>query len=238
MPQRVEVRVLPFFVAVGLRPENECMDINNRPLTTELLGSKEKEEHGFSPIFDSNACVEKAVFWLCLAAAIALIPISNARDAWLETRYGQFFNDWRSVPGTITTSRGYVQKLGKNSWESRVYVEYEYRVDGRRYEGSRIRWNPIKVAGDGERADNAARILYPPAKTVTVYYASEAPQVAMLDNGKVYSGAPHQRTFLISSIPALFFLYMGVKHIWNIYLRIRARIGGQRTISKTTKARA
>ena len=152
--------------------------------------------------------------WLCICALLALLAWTNARDAWQETYYGRYFEGWQTTPGTITQSRAVLVRLSKNKSESRVYVEYEYRVAGRRYENTRIRWTaPVRIERNWYEPNVIPQRMYPPGATVPVYYDPAAPGMAVLDRKTVFSGWDHETTFVLSTVFGLLCLFFGLRSL-------------------------
>ena len=127
--------------------------------------------------------------WLLLAAVLAWHS-----GAWIEQK------DWARASGKVTgvtvkpVTFTVVEKCSKtNRNQHEVVVEYEFEVNGERYQGNRYDYeNQGEFFCQVEPANDRAKAIES-KKTVTVYYDPKNPSKSVLapaDASYVYVGAP------------------------------------------------
>jgi len=139
----------------------------------------------------------------------------------METYYGEIYSDWHEAPGTIIVSKNLraERRIGSTS---EVYVMYEYRVDGRRFEGDRVHWMaPIKLE-PWDRTHTVPQRMFPLGKQVTVYYSPEKPHISVLNKNADPLRLPTQKWFLFFAVPALLILrgllhplFTSLRRLWG-----------------------
>jgi hypothetical protein len=122
-----------------------------------------------------------AIFWFftlvwCAASGFATVMIGGAIVADLGT------GDWTPVDGIITDS-GVDESYDQNDEGSTSYclwVEYEYTIENRTYDGDLVSYSKDGNCGSGDaNADDE----FPPGKNVTVYVNPENHEEAVLLTG-------------------------------------------------------
>jgi hypothetical protein len=87
---------------------------------------------------------------------------------------------WPTVAGTIRESRLAVEFDDTGDEIYRPNVRFIYRVGGREFEGSTVKWGPPATYAWRSRAA-AAIAAYPAGKAVTVHYDPAKPELAVLE---------------------------------------------------------
>jgi len=136
------------------------------------------------------------------------------------------FRGWQTTQGNINMSRYAILPAGKYGHEARVVVAYDYRVDGRQYEGDRISFGPPIKLDKHDTSDALPHRLYPPTSRVTVYYDPANPSIAVLDAAAVLNGTGVRTFFLVALALALTCLYKCMRHAATMARRILARLRG------------
>jgi hypothetical protein len=87
---------------------------------------------------------------------------------------------WPTVEGTITESKLAVELDPDGDEKYRADIRFAYRVDGREFEGSNVKWGWNAIYAWRSRAA-AALTPYPVGKPVTVHYDPAQPTTAVLE---------------------------------------------------------
>jgi uncharacterized protein DUF3592 len=99
--------------------------------------------------------------------------------------------DWPSTKGKVTLSRG-TWTLERNPMTDRLTkyyraeLEYEYEVNGTKYQSTNIAMNSAQINYPSQGAAELVAKQYPRGATVTVYYNPDEPHVAVLKKGQSY----------------------------------------------------
>ncbi|WP_254510643.1 DUF3592 domain-containing protein [Anatilimnocola floriformis] len=88
-------------------------------------------------------------------------------------------SSFATTNGTITQSKVKVDRDSEGS-SYKAEVEYRYEVNGRPFEGKRIRYDAVSI---GEAHAQATVSKYLPGNAATVHYDSAAPEEAVLELG-------------------------------------------------------
>jgi hypothetical protein len=110
---------------------------------------------------------------IALGAAGIVQYLRNRRQARVRAR-------WPTVAGTITQSKLAVELDEDGDEKYRADIRFAYRVDGREFEGSNVKWGWTALYAWRSRAA-AALAVYPVGKAVTVHYDPAQPMSAVLD---------------------------------------------------------
>ena len=88
---------------------------------------------------------------------------------------------WHTCEGIITYSE--FKRPGRNSGPPRIFIHYEYTVEGKKYTGDRY-----SVRGTEGRRGDDRRIVdaHPVGRVVTVYYSPSSPETSLLAPGTKY----------------------------------------------------
>jgi len=82
---------------------------------------------------------------------------------------------WPVAAGRVTVSRVIPRRRGGGDYD----VRYEYRVDGRSYQGTRVRWGGALNSNAADAEDT--RSTYPAGREVQVRYRPGSPEVSTLE---------------------------------------------------------
>lgn len=110
---------------------------------------------------------------IALGAAGIIQYLHNRHQARASAR-------WPTVAGTITQSKLAVEFDEDGDEAYRADIRFAYRVGGREFEGSKVKWGWTAVYAWRSRAA-AALAEYPIGKAVTVHYDPAQPTTAVLD---------------------------------------------------------
>ena len=110
---------------------------------------------------------------IALGAGGIVQYLQNRRQARASAR-------WPTVAGTITASRLAVELDKDGDEKYRADVRFAYRVGGREFEGSNVKWGWSALYAWRSRAA-AALAPYPVGKPVTVHYDPAQPMTAVLE---------------------------------------------------------
>lgn len=113
------------------------------------------------------------LFWSAITLAFDVFTVRSLFGQWRSTHF--VATDGRILSSEVTTNHG------SDSTTYGAKVNYEYRVEGRRYASSRVRFGQMSDSG-GAWARQAVRDN-PAGATRTVYYDPAHPAEAVLQTG-------------------------------------------------------
>jgi hypothetical protein len=117
---------------------------------------------------------------------------------WTVLQKAQASTSWPSVSGRVVESDvSYWNDEDGNYY--RPEVSFEYTVDGRQYEATRINFSSDQSYDTTDDAWEVAN-RYPTGETVSVYYDPEEPETAVLEPGATTG------SYLLLAIGAVFIL--------------------------------
>jgi hypothetical protein len=109
-------------------------------------------------------------FWISLVIGLLCILIWSGSRTEAEATA-----KWPSVPGVITDMRITESRSSDGSTTKTAVLGYAYSVNGKSYQGDRVRVEIGTSPSDAER--------YPKGKQVTVFYNPEKVEDAVLEQG-------------------------------------------------------
>jgi len=109
-------------------------------------------------------------FWICLAIGLLciLVWLGNRTEAAATAK-------WPSVPGVITEMKITESRSSDGSTTKTAVVKYAYSVDGKSYQGDRVK---VELMTSPSVAEG-----YPKGKPVTVFYNPEKAEESVLEQG-------------------------------------------------------
>ena len=142
--------------------------------------------------------LEQHWHWL-LAGVMCLMALVFLRRLWL----GQASWHWPTAPGTILDSevRHSRDSEGDSMWSA--HVRYAYRVAGREYTGTRVRFGDEGTSCSWKSSSEYVVECYPPGRNVRVLHHPRRPKCATLEPGASFWGA---LWFLLAATAAGFFI--------------------------------
>lgn len=123
--------------------------------------------------------IQKAVVRWIFGGGFTFLGLLFLVIGGFEFQQGLKTNDWPAAAGRLIASE--VTDYPGTDYEYTVSVRYSYEIDGREFEGDRLRFgnethNSWALAKDEQ-------LLYPPGKEVQVYYDPKTPNRSVLIKG-------------------------------------------------------
>jgi hypothetical protein len=132
---------------------------------------------GFSLLITMGGAACTVILPILILGGIGFFLYRRNQQA---NQYRQASQTWKSTSGTILMSTIQVKRSARSRSEIPV-VAYQYEVNGREYQGQRIKageqFLSIRVAGQAK----ATVARYPAGAKVTVYYNPENPAESALE---------------------------------------------------------
>jgi len=158
---------------------NDAQDFLDFALMVLNWEGRDREWHTSQTQPGEGTWVGLVIFWFftlvwCAVSGFATVMIGGAIVADLGT------GDWTPVDGIITDSGVDESYDDEGGTSYCIWVEYEYTIENRTYDGASISYSKDGNCGSG---DANANDEYPPGKNVTVYVNPENHEEAVLLTG-------------------------------------------------------
>ena len=149
------------------------------------------------------------LLFLGLGLPMSLIGFALAAFAHSDLKHGEAVANWPQTRGTITNFyfKGDDEKERKsNSYFAKI--EYDYRVDERRFRGDRIAFGMKDSTKD---PDERARLKkkYTSGRQVRVYYSPDDPEMSALEPGVLNKSILSGLRYISGGIGALGLMMFG-----------------------------